>query len=54
LCGGVHRYAAQENSQIDTARAEKGTFRMETNWAKTKFGVGSEPGRAKVIVNSTF
>ncbi|MGO9019024.1 MAG: hypothetical protein ACLQVJ_11815, partial [Syntrophobacteraceae bacterium] len=30
LRGGVHRYAAQENPKIDTARVEKGTFRMET------------------------
>jgi hypothetical protein len=31
LRGGVHTYAAQENPQIDAARAEKGTFRMETS-----------------------
>jgi len=32
LRGGVHRYAAQANPQIDTARAEKNRFRMKTNY----------------------
>ncbi len=31
LRGGVPMYAAQENPKIDAARAEKGTFLMETN-----------------------
>jgi hypothetical protein len=30
LRGGVHRYAAQVNPQIETARAEKDRFRMKT------------------------
>ncbi len=30
LRGGVPMCAAQENPKIDAARAEKGTFRMET------------------------
>jgi hypothetical protein len=30
LCGGVQGYAAQESPKIDTARAEKDPFRMET------------------------
>jgi len=30
LRGGVHRYAAQASPKIDTARAEKDRFRMET------------------------
>ncbi len=38
LRGGIHRYAAQENPEIDTASAEKGTFRMETisQWTSAK------------------
>ena len=35
LRGGVHLYAAQETSKIDTARAEKDSFRMETRIAVT-------------------
>jgi len=30
LCGGVRWYAAQANPKIDTAKAEKDRFRMET------------------------
>ena len=30
LRGGVHWYAAQANQKVDTARAEKDPFRMET------------------------
>jgi hypothetical protein len=31
LRGGVQEYGAQEIPQIDTARAKKNRFRMETN-----------------------
>jgi hypothetical protein len=31
LRGGVHRYAAQTNPQIDAAMAKKNRFRTETN-----------------------
>jgi hypothetical protein len=31
LRGGVHGYAAQASPKIDTARAEKDPFRMETD-----------------------
>jgi hypothetical protein len=31
LRGGVHRYAAQANPQIDAATAEKDRFRTETS-----------------------
>ena len=34
LRGGVHWYAAQVSPKIDTARAEKNPFRMETNWGR--------------------
>jgi len=30
LRGGIHRYAAQVNPQIDTARAEKNRFGIKT------------------------
>ncbi len=32
LSGGVVLYAAQTSPQIDAATAEKGRFRMKTNW----------------------
>ncbi len=35
LRGGVHRYVAQVTPQIDTTRAEKDRFRMETNWHRS-------------------
>ena len=43
LRGGVHRYAAQENPKIDTARVEKGTFRMETSTTPTFLVAFSKP-----------
>jgi hypothetical protein len=30
--GGAHRYAAQASPKIDAAMAEKGRFRMKTNY----------------------
>ncbi len=63
LRGGVHnlistlreafsrkRYAAQENPKIDTARAEKGTFRMENQTLRQLFDSLDVKSKNEVIL----
>ncbi len=51
--GGVHRYAAQENPKIDTARAEKGTFRMETTYSMVSLSVSMQSEQFVVLEEDT-
>jgi len=51
LRGGVHRYAAQANAKIDTARAEKNSFRTEAIYLSQSVSCGKAKIPPKILID---